>query len=70
MSFAFETPFRSAVHWNGFIAPPVLAKLHGDESVALVAVIIVWASVPAVTGQTVVSFFSIPPMTPLTGLIR
>jgi predicted permease len=32
--------FQSATRWNGFIALPVLAKLYGDEGVALVAVII------------------------------
>ncbi len=36
----FSSLFQSATRWNGFIALPVLAKLQGEEGVALVAVII------------------------------
>ena len=37
---SFSSLFQSSTRWNGFIALPVLAKLYGDEGVALVAVII------------------------------
>lgn len=37
---SYSSIFQSATRWNGFIALPVLAKLYGDEGVALVAVII------------------------------
>ncbi|NJM30647.1 MAG: AEC family transporter [Rhizobiales bacterium] len=37
---AFSSLFQGAVRWNGFIALPILAKLYGDDGVALVAVII------------------------------
>ncbi|HUR43422.1 MAG TPA: AEC family transporter [Aestuariivirga sp.] len=37
---SYSSLFQSATRWNGFIALPVLAKLYGDEGVALVAVII------------------------------
>jgi malonate transporter len=37
---SYSSVFQSATRWNGFIALPVLAKLYGDEGVALVAVII------------------------------
>lgn len=37
---SFSSLFQSATRWNGFIALPVLAKLYGDQGVALVAVII------------------------------
>ena len=36
----FSSLFQSATRWNGFIALPILAKLLGEEGVALVAVII------------------------------
>jgi hypothetical protein len=36
----YSSLFQSAVRWNGFIALPILAKLYGDDGVALVAVII------------------------------
>ena len=36
---SYSSLFQSATRWNGFIALPVLAKLYGDEGVALVAVI-------------------------------
>ena len=36
----FSSLFQSATRWNGFIALPILAKLYGDQGVALVAVII------------------------------
>jgi malonate transporter and related proteins len=36
---AYSSLFQSATRWNGFVALPVLAKLYGDEGVALVAVI-------------------------------
>ncbi|HUR43728.1 MAG TPA: AEC family transporter [Aestuariivirga sp.] len=36
---SYSSVFQSATRWNGFIALPVLAKLYGDEGVALVAVI-------------------------------
>ncbi|WP_373504531.1 AEC family transporter [Aestuariivirga sp.] len=37
---AYSSLFQGATRWNGFIALPILAKLYGDEGVALVAVII------------------------------
>ena len=37
---SFSSLFQSATRWNGFVALPILAKLYGDEGVALVAVII------------------------------
>jgi malonate transporter and related proteins len=36
---AFSSIFQSATRWNGFIALPILAKLHGELGVALVAVV-------------------------------
>ncbi len=37
---SYSSLFQCATRWNGFIALPVLAKLYGDEGVALVAVVI------------------------------
>lgn len=37
---SYSSVFQSATRWNGFIALPILAKLYGDDGVALVAVII------------------------------
>lgn len=37
---SYSSLFQSATRWNGFVALPILAKLYGDEGVALVAVII------------------------------
>lgn len=37
---AYSSLYQGAVRWNGFIALPILAKLYGNEGVALVAVII------------------------------
>lgn len=37
---AYSSIYQGAVRWNGFIALPILAKLYGDDGVALVAVII------------------------------
>lgn len=37
---SFSSLFQNATRWNGFIALPILAKLYGDQGVALVAVII------------------------------
>ncbi len=37
---SYSSVFQSSTRWNGFIALPVLAKLYGDQGVALVAVII------------------------------
>ncbi len=37
---SYSSLFQGATRWNGFIALPILAKLYGDEGVALVAVII------------------------------
>lgn len=37
---SYSSVFQSATRWNGFIALPILAKLYGDEGVALVAIII------------------------------
>ena len=37
---AYSSLFQSSTRWNGFIALPILAKLYGDDGVALVAVII------------------------------
>jgi hypothetical protein len=37
---SFSSLFQGATRWNGFIALPILAKLFGDEGVAMVAVII------------------------------
>jgi predicted permease len=36
---SFSSIFQNATRWNGFIALPILAKLHGDTGVALVAVV-------------------------------
>jgi predicted permease len=36
---AFSSLFQNTTRWNGFIALPILAKLYGDEGVALVAVV-------------------------------
>jgi len=36
----YSSLFQSATRWNGFVALPIVAKLYGDEGVALVAVII------------------------------
>lgn len=37
---SFSSVFQGSTRWNGFIALPILAKLHGENGVALVAVII------------------------------
>lgn len=37
---SFSSLFQNSTRWNGFIALPILAKLYGDQGVALVAVII------------------------------
>ncbi len=37
---SFSSIFQSATRWNGFIALPILAKLHGELGVALVAVVL------------------------------
>lgn len=37
---AFSSLFQNTTRWNGFIAPPILAKLHGEVGVALVAVVL------------------------------
>ena len=37
---SYSSLFQSATRWNGFVALPILAKLYGDQGVALVAVII------------------------------
>jgi malonate transporter and related proteins len=36
---SFSSLFQNATRWNGFIALPILAKLYGDEGVALVAIV-------------------------------
>jgi predicted permease len=36
---SFSSLFQNATRWNGFIALPILAKLYGDEGVALVALV-------------------------------
>ena len=36
---SFSSIFQGATRWNGFIALPILAKLHGETGVALVAVV-------------------------------
>lgn len=35
----FSSIFQSSTRWNGFIALPILAKLHGEMGVALVAIV-------------------------------
>ena len=37
---AFSSLFQNTTRWNGFIALPILAKLHGELGVALVAVVL------------------------------
>jgi hypothetical protein len=37
---SYSSLFQCATRWNGFIALPILARLQGEEGVALVAVII------------------------------
>lgn len=37
---SFSSIFQSTTRWNGFIALPILAKLHGELGVALVAVVL------------------------------
>lgn len=37
---SFSSLFQGAIRWNGFVALPIVAKLHGEQGVALVAVII------------------------------
>jgi malonate transporter and related proteins len=36
---SYSSLFQSSTRWNGFIALPILAKLYGDDGVALVAII-------------------------------
>jgi predicted permease len=36
---SYSSLFQNATRWNGFIALPILAKLYGDDGVALVAII-------------------------------
>jgi predicted permease len=36
---SYSSLFQNATRWNGFIALPILAKLYGDNGVALVAII-------------------------------
>lgn len=37
---SFSSLFQGAIRWNGFVALPILAKLYGDEGVAILAVMI------------------------------
>ena len=36
---SYSSVFQNSTRWNGFIALPILAKLYGNEGVALVAII-------------------------------